>query len=78
VASNIKRCDMCGGEIEEIVAKLYLAPIIRGKTRASHNNYTAYLDIGQCCIEKVMKLGKWQKRLPFKKYNEQRKARRAD
>lgn len=53
-----RTCDVCRQEAE-IVAKLYLTP---ANTRSDHNNYTAHIDVGQCCLTKVHQLARWQKR----------------
>ncbi len=72
-----RTCDVCGRETEEIVSKLFLAPVIPGKTRATHASYTAHLDIGRCCAERVIKLGKWQHRVTRDKAGAKRRLRPA-
>jgi len=64
--SSVKVCDNCGKVIHEtknpIVAKLYLAPYVAGKTRALHSHYTASMDLGRCCAETMISQKRWVKR----------------
>lgn len=57
-----RTCDICGQQTDEIVAKLFLAPVNPGQTRATHSNYTAHADVGKCCLTKVRAFAKWQQR----------------
>jgi hypothetical protein len=68
-------CDACGEETDEIVSKLFLAPVIRGKTRTNHGNYTAHADVGVCCVEKLTTMVTWQKRLSREEYQRGRRLR---
>jgi hypothetical protein len=63
-------CDICGRPAD-IKAKLYLAPV-NGSLKITSSSYTASMDVGSCCIENVVKLGKWQAR------NKWPKGRRGD
>lgn len=54
-------CDYCGKEIEKVVAKLYLAPILPGKTIQSYQSqYTHHGDLCSDCVVKFE--GKLKKR----------------
>lgn len=79
MASNVVRtCDWCYTLIDEdnpIIAKLFLSPVVRGRTRTDHGSYSASMDIGQCCSEKVIKGHHWSKRQVRKDYNNGRKLR---
>jgi hypothetical protein len=73
-----KTCDVCGKQSNgdnPIVSKLFIAPILPGKTRATHSYYTGHMDIGKCCIAKVTGLGNWQKRQTREAYNDGRRLR---
>lgn len=73
-------CDNCGTDITKanpIVAKLFMAPVLEGKTRSTHGNYTAHMDIGQCCVKWATKLG-WQKRKTREEYTNGRRHSSAD
>lgn len=77
MAANIKRCDVCGKETDAIVAKLYLAPVIPGKTRVTATHYNRSLDIGNHpeCVKAVHALGNWTKRRTREEYNGDRRLR---
>lgn len=55
-------CDVCEKRTDKIATKLYLAPVTEGNGRATHSNYTAHLDVGTCCADRIVRLGKWRKR----------------
>lgn len=57
-------CDSCGKEIEKVVAKLYLAPVLPGKTITSfQSQYTHYGDLCEDCVVRfTVKLRKRQPR----------------
>lgn len=56
---NSLTCDSCGQPITEVKAKLFLVPM---KPEATASDYSARMDIGECCIVKVNGIGKWQRR----------------
>lgn len=60
MARNNPTCDVCK-QPARIVAKLFLMPI-REAEKHSASNYTAHLDVGECCVTKMQKFGAWQKR----------------
>lgn len=64
--ANHRTCDNCGKiihpEKNPVIAKLFLVPVLKGRARATHSDYTGHMDIGQCCVEKVIKGMGWQKR----------------
>jgi hypothetical protein len=50
-------CDNCGKEIEAVTAKLYLAPILPGKTITSfQSQYSHYGDLCDECTPKFQEL----------------------
>jgi len=79
--ATVRTCDHCSKRITKenpVIAKLFSAPVITGKTRSTHSNYTAHMDIGQCCAEWLVKLGMWQKRQTNKEQHNGRRLRPAD
>lgn len=61
--SRPRLCDICG-KPAEIGAKLYLAPLKEGDAavKTVHSNYTAHMDVGMCCLQRVKNLGHWTRR----------------
>lgn len=58
-------CDMCGTEITRanpVVAKLFITPVLPGKTVSHHSEYTGSQDVGKCCFSAALKIGTWQRR----------------
>lgn len=54
-------CDLCDKEIEKVVAKLYLAPILPNKTITSYQSlYSHHADLCEECAQLMM--GKMKKR----------------
>ena len=78
---TVVTCDWCGTEIDAeanpIIAKLFLSPVVRGKSRTDHGSYSASMDIGQCCSFAVLKGKKWRKRQSRKEYQDGRRLRAA-
>lgn len=66
-------CDICSQPCEHVVAKLFLGPVTRGSAKAVHSNYTHHLDVGECCVERLMTSFKWRKRVSQKQYHKSRK-----
>ena len=78
---TIKKCDKCGMDITDanpIVSKLFIAPVLPGKTRSTHSHYTGHMDIGKCCFSAVAKVGRWQQRKTRTVYNNDRRLRPDD
>ena len=61
--SRPRICDLCG-KPAQIGAKIYLAPMNENdpNVKTVFSNYTASMDVGRCCIEKVTNFGKWTPR----------------
>lgn len=73
--TNLK-CDICRKPTNQIVAKMYYGPVIKGSAKAYHSNYTHHLDVGECCgggNQKILKLFNWQPRMTAKEYHAARK-----
>jgi len=67
VARGQRTCDHCQKVIDEgnpLAAKLYMTPAqpTKENQRHRHSNYTASMDVGQCCARWLLQLGKWDKR----------------
>lgn len=68
--ARIRVCDNCGKPLTQRnphVAKLFLVPTVdngNGKrvVRKRFNDYTAHMDIGECCAETIVLGKKWQYR----------------
>lgn len=64
MATN-KTCDVCGQPTNRIAAKLLIVPVTNGSDKKwKTGNYTAHSDVGECCIEKLLKgeIVKWTTR----------------
>ena len=67
MAKGQRTCDHCHKVIDErnpLSAKLYMTPAqaTRENQRHRHSNYTASMDIGNCCASWLVRLGTWDKR----------------
>lgn len=63
--ASVKVCDNCAKPItptNRLVAKLYLTPVVEGRTRSQHSNYTGHMDVGACCADKIVRGLRWQRR----------------
>jgi hypothetical protein len=63
--ASLSVCDCCGKELggeNPLAAKLWLTPKNGKKTRDDHSAYSSHMDVGKCCVRKIIDLGKWQKR----------------
>lgn len=70
-------CDVCRKITDEIVAKLFLTPMVRGRGGNSFNsNYTHHLDVGVCCSDRLMKGFNWQERQTAADYHRSRRKTR--
>lgn len=68
------RCDVCSRNTDEIVAKLFVTPMIRGRGgNAFNSNYTHHCDVGVCCHERLMKGFQWQERKTAAEYQKSRR-----
>ena len=64
--AELRLCDSCGKPITKtnpLTAKLFMVPVVEGRVREQFSNYSAHMDIGQCCAPKVTRW-RWQKRIP--------------
>lgn len=69
-------CDICKKPTDEIVGKLFYAPMVKGSgARSFHNNYQLHLDVGVCCRDRLLspRSFKWTKRVSAKEYNDNRR-----
>jgi hypothetical protein len=70
-------CDHCGkvtNEDNPVIAKLFLTPVLEGRSRADHSGYTGHMTIGLCCKEKILPMN-WKKRQTRTEYHNGRKLR---
>lgn len=56
-------CDVCKQPTERIAFKIFISPVVKGKSRATHSNYTGHADVGECCATKIYSIVNWQKRV---------------
>lgn len=73
----LHRCDNCGKEITDknpVIAKLFMAPVLKSRSRADHSSYTRHCDIGQCCVGWLNKIG-WTARMSRAAYQDSRRTR---
>ena len=57
-------CDMCGKELDEIKAKIFISP------SAKKADYTAHADIGACCLPELNRRVKFTRRVEGAKASE--------
>lgn len=74
---SIRRCDVCGNPIDQVVAKIFLAPVKSGNTRSTHSDYTRHADVGECCVKSIANI-KWQSRKTNKQRGNSRRLRPAE
>lgn len=72
-------CDVCGKETNNIVAKLFYVPVVKGVSNRTTSNYTHRLDVGSCCSinggrNRFLKMLKWRERLSKKEYEKVRRS----
>lgn len=76
-----RTCDHCNRDITDknpVITKLFMAPIKAGQTRNTHSDYSAHMDIGQCCTLWLRQLGQWQRRKTRKENSNGKRLRPAD
>lgn len=71
------KCDNCGSSITEknpVIAKLFMSPILKSRSRADHGSYSRHCDIGQCCLTWLNSIH-WTPRLSREAYQDSRRTR---
>lgn len=64
--AEVRLCDNCGARINDsnpMSVKLFLVPVVEGRTKQQFSNYSGHMDIGKCCAPKVTGW-RWQRRKP--------------
>lgn len=65
------KCDICKKPTESIAAKMFFTPqtTIKSKSEKSrHTNYTKHLDVGVCCVDRVVTAFDWHDRMTAAEY----------
>ena len=72
--AQVKRCDICKKEVDEIEAKIFLTPFNNGQTaRTFHHRYSHHADVCGPCLTRVLKSFDWTKRKTREEYQKSRK-----
>jgi hypothetical protein len=75
--ARVFHCDICKKQTDSIVAKMFFAetgkaPIRSKNAKSIHNNYTKHLDVGVCCVDRVITAFNWSDRMTADEYNRTR------